>query len=141
MKPGRELDAKVAEKVMGWDHVHCYPGGNICFGRPDDDYRRDYPNNVAYAKRVLAYSTDIAVAFTVNKPSWLWEFQETPGTLTVTLYTSFTLRRKAIEMYPILPKDVVLIRREWLDDKAATYAWLRCLAALEAAGMEVEDAR
>ena len=85
-----------------------------------------------------AYSTDIAAAFTVDKPGWLWEFQESPETLTVELYTSPALRCKAIEMYPILPKKVILVRREWLEDKARTYAWLRCLAALEV--VKVKDA-
>ena len=139
MKPGRELNAKVAEKIMGWDNIHYQPGGNIPFGRPNDDYRRDFPE-AAYSRSILPYSTDVAVAFTVDKPGWLWEFQESPGTLTVELYTSPALRCKAIEMFPILPKKVILVRREWLEDKARTYAWLRCLAALEAIGVEVEDA-
>ncbi len=139
MKPSRELDMKVAEHVMGWDNIHYQPGGNVPFGRPDDDYRRDYPNNTAYSKRVLPYSTDIAAAWTVDKPGWLWEFQETSQVLTVTLYTSSEMMQRAIRDFPILPEDVVLIRREWLDDKAATYAWLRCLAALEAVGVEVSD--
>lgn len=88
-----------------------------------------------------AYSTDVAAAFTVDKSGWLWEFKEMPETLTVVLYTSFALRRQAMEMYPILPKKVILIRREWLEDKSRTYAWLRCLAALEAVRVDVETGR
>jgi hypothetical protein len=33
MKPGRELDALVAEKVMGWNHCH-REGDWGYFGRP-----------------------------------------------------------------------------------------------------------
>lgn len=127
MKPGRKLDAEVAE-IMGYECV--------C-----EEEAADCPIH-AYGDRdtLRPYSTDVAAAFTVDKPDWLWEFKEMPEMLTVILYTSHALRRKAIEMFPILPKKVILVRREWLEDKAQTYAWLRCLAALEAVGVEVGDA-
>lgn len=140
MEPSKELDALVAEHVLGWDRIHYKFGGNVAYGRPNDDYRRDFPNNRAYENRILAYSTDVAAAFTVDKPGWLWDFQETSQTLTVTLYTSSEMKQRAISGFPIFPKDAILVRREWLKDKAQTYAWLRCLAALEATGVEAKDA-
>lgn len=125
MKPGRELDAEVAKYIIGYECV-CEEEAADCPIHAYDDHDTLRP-----------YSTDLAAAFSVNKPGWLWEFEETPETLTVTLYPSPALRRRAIAMFPILPKDVVLVRREWLDDKAQTYAWLRCLAALEAVGVKL----
>ena len=112
MKPSRELDANVA--------IHITEELDWSAG--------DY-------SIIPCYSTDIAAAFAVGKPGWLWEFQETSQTLTVTLYTSSEMTQRAIRDFPILPEGVILIRREWLDDKAQTYAWLRCLAALEAVGI------
>lgn len=117
MEPGRELDALIFEKVMGW--VILLPGF------------RDTRD-----KAIPFYSTDLAAAFTVDKPGWLWEFTESVGTLTVILYTSLEMWRKAIGDYPIFPEDAILVRQIWLDDKAQTYAWLRCLAALKAVGVE-----
>lgn len=123
MKPSRELDSLVAKHVMGYECV--------C-----DEEPADCPIH-AYNDRdtLRAYSIDIAAAFAVDKPGWLWKFQETSQTLTVTLYTSPEMLQESIRDYPILPEGVVLIRREWLGDKAQTYAWLRCLAALEAVGI------
>ena len=108
MKPGKEPDSLVATHVMNWPPMH------------------------PLSKPIPLYSTDIAAAWTVDKPGWLWEFKEMPATLTVILYTSFELRCKAMEIYPRIPKEVILIWHEWLKDKVQTYAWLRCLAALEA---------
>ena len=125
MKSSRELDSWVAEHVIGYECV--------C-----DETLVDCPIHArGDCDTLRPYSTNIAAAFSIDKPGWLWEFQETPETLTATLYTSFALRRKAIEMYPVLPMDVIFIRRGWLGDKAQTYAWLRCLTALEAVGVEV----
>lgn len=128
MKPSRELDAKIAKYIIGYECV--------CDETPVDCPIHAYDDR----DTLRPYSTDIAAAFAVDEPGWLWEFQEASQALTVTLYTSFEMIREAIRDFPILPEDVILIRREWLDDKAATYAWLRCLAALEAVSVEVEDA-
>ena len=139
MKPGRELDALVAEHVMGWklsadgsewldaDEVYIEDAKYWRIGGNDD---------------ILPWSpsTDIAAAWQVDRPGWTWEFQETSHDLTATLYPSPEARSEALTSYPILPEGVVLVRREWLDDKAGTYAWVRCLAALRAMGVEVEDA-
>jgi len=139
MKPGRELDALVAKKIMGWKlsadasewldadgeymkaAEYWYIGGN-------DDILPWSP------------STDIAAAWQVDKPGWVWEFQETSHDLTATLYPSPQARIEAMASYPILPEGVTLVRREWGEDKASTYAWVRCLAALRAVGVEVKDA-
>jgi len=83
-------------------------------------------------------STDIAAAWQVDRPGWVWEFQETSHDLTATLYPSPEARSEAIASWPVLPKGVALVRREWGDDKASTYAWVRCLAALRAVGVEAE---
>lgn len=45
MDAGRELDALVAEKVMGWVNVACLNGGNTPTGEPDDDWNRDARND------------------------------------------------------------------------------------------------
>lgn len=61
MKPGRELDALVAEKVMGWkwDEASAWsPSGS--------KYARDYPNMNGDSWWWLPeYSTDIAAAMKV----------------------------------------------------------------------------
>jgi len=61
MKPGRELDALVAEKVMGWAPE--YPGGWL---HPP----RNHPNRKKYLDHdgcsvLQPYSTDIAAAWEV----------------------------------------------------------------------------
>ncbi len=72
MKPGRELDALVAEKVMGW----AWPEGRcpVCGWRfaesrehgcvPDDCSQRPRPNPIA-SEAWPHYSTDIAAAWQV----------------------------------------------------------------------------
>lgn len=57
LKPGRELDALVAEKVMGWEAPHPEDFGDI--GRSIIESRGDDP----YAP--ARYSTDIAAAWTI----------------------------------------------------------------------------
>lgn len=60
MKPGRELDALVAEKVMGWKDIRfgdeTSVSGSVGFGLPVSGHpRRAFP----------PYSTDIAAAWAV----------------------------------------------------------------------------
>jgi len=125
MKPGRELDALVAEYVIGYECV--------CDEEPVDCPIHAYNDHYTLSP----YSTDIAAAWRVDKPGWVWEFQETSHDLTATLYPSPQARIEAMANYPILPEGVALVRREWLDDKATTYACVRCLAALRAVGAEI----
>jgi len=122
MKPGRELDALVVEMVMDWDHQDIWDDEPLV---PPDVYL------IRLKETVPPYSTDIAAAWQVDRPSWVWEFQETSHDLTATLYPSPEARMEAVTSYPILPEGVTL---------ASTYAWVRCLAALLAVGMEVENA-
>jgi len=58
MKPGRELDALVAEKVMGWAYGHPCPGGMDCLHWVDEK------GNVCGYKPPQ-YSTDNATALVV----------------------------------------------------------------------------
>ena len=148
MKPGRELDALVAERIVGRcahilrktqtleldsqilsNYHQCQKCGEKFWGIAWHEGYCAFPS----------YSTDVAAAWQVDRPGWTWEFQETSHDLTATLYPSPQARSQAIASYPILPEGVTLVRREWGDDKASTYAWVRCLAALRAVGAEVKD--
>lgn len=62
----REIDALIAEHVMGWTDIGFFTGGNEPKGCPNDDYNEDYPNNKHW-EWVLNYSTDIAAAWEVVK--------------------------------------------------------------------------
>ena len=64
LEPGKELDALVAEVVMGWKNIRFLPGGNTPMGEPDDDYNRDYPNN-RHSTWILDYSTNLEIAWCV----------------------------------------------------------------------------
>lgn len=58
LKPGRELDALVAEKVMGWTYGHPCPEGMDCLHWVDEKGEvRDY--------KPPQYSTDISAAWEV----------------------------------------------------------------------------
>lgn len=59
---GRELDAAVAEHVMGWHYVRCGPR---CWGiPPEDNQMTNRYTDVPYAD-VPYYSTDISAAWQV----------------------------------------------------------------------------
>lgn len=141
MKPGRELDALMAEALGFKTKWFVYPDNSrilLCLvgktaSRNDGWVERDDWRSVP------PYSTEIAAAWRVDRPGWTWEFQETSHDLTATLYPSPEARMEAVTSYPVLPEGVALVRREWGEDKASTYAWVRCLAALRAVGVEVEN--
>lgn len=60
MKPGRELDALIAEKVMGLKNIRLANDGRsdyLCYGKPDSIFLE--------GKIVPAYSTDISAAWLV----------------------------------------------------------------------------
>ncbi|PZD95205.1 hypothetical protein DNH61_11640 [Paenibacillus sambharensis] len=59
MEPGRELDALVAEKVLGWKQCSVEGTAKIAYGKPSDF--RDHEPRV----RIGDYSTDIAAAWEV----------------------------------------------------------------------------
>jgi hypothetical protein len=76
---GRELDAEVAEKVMGW--VDCQPfvptgipGDRVCVGRPP--HVIDGKVNHCASARIPDYSTDIAAAWTVHQKACEWLFSK-----------------------------------------------------------------
>jgi hypothetical protein len=77
------------------------------------------------SRPVPDYSTDIAAAFAVDKPGWLWEFQELRESLVVML--SVSLMAQPETDYDTISRRTIWVEREWLNDKAQTYAWLRCL--------------
>lgn len=132
MKPGRELDAKVAEKIMGWDNIHYQPGGNIPFGRPNDDYRRDFPNNTAYFKRVLSYSIDIAAAWEVveemAREGWRLELE-------AKLLHQKEIRAYAVTFDRLVGDDIERVG-VW---EVKTVPLAICLAALKVFDVEVKD--
>jgi hypothetical protein len=139
MKPGRELDALVAE-ALGWKRTDERPPDYHNWTNYPDVWYRTPNGTIENVTNIPPYSTDIAAAWQMDRPGWTWEFQETSHDLTATLYPSPEARSEALASYPILPEGVTLVRREWGDDKAGTYAWVRCLAALRAVGVEVGDA-
>ena len=69
MEPGREMDALIAEKVMGWDTVHFvkFADGTIPFGAsPDMQKEADDGGFICSTnKEVPEFSTDIAAAWLV----------------------------------------------------------------------------
>lgn len=81
MNPGRDLDALIAEKVLGWQEVNKnhqwnYRTGRHCYGWPDDYYGAlpGQPTDVFNAdwRLVPKFSTDIADAWKVVKQLRLW---------------------------------------------------------------------
>lgn len=79
LKPGRELDALVAEKVMGLD-LECIPeecpycGGYVCQNR-DKGW---CGNCCVYLQEPKPYSTDISAAFEALGVLPTWTIEKTP---------------------------------------------------------------
>lgn len=75
MEAGREMDALVAEKVMGWRDIRCHQGGNLPFGVPDDDFNRDVDEHKKHGncgfpmeyhrEPIPMFSNDISAAWEV----------------------------------------------------------------------------
>ena len=59
-----DLDRFIAEKVMGWTDIGCFPSGNVLYGCPPDDYNLDFPTN-KHKMHVPKYSHNISSAFEV----------------------------------------------------------------------------
>jgi hypothetical protein len=59
---GREMDALIAEKVMGWTDIHWNYGPPI--GKPDDDWNRDFINK-KHEACVPNYSSEMNAAMEV----------------------------------------------------------------------------
>jgi len=75
MKAGREMDALIAEKVMGWKDIRCDQGGNLPYGVPDDDFNSDVDEHKKHGncgfpmeyhrEPIPMYSHDISAAWEV----------------------------------------------------------------------------
>lgn len=125
MKPGRELDALVAEKVMGW--APNYPGG---WPHPPKDEPNRKRHMAADGTTVIpAYSTDIAAA---------WEVVEKVGPL-------FGQRSFHLRWAPVMKDDDTPWLASWFDinvdhdtgaahGRGGTAPHAICLAALKAVG-------
>ena len=132
MNAGRELDALVAEKVMGWREVRCNVGGNIPYGEPDDDWNRDARADPAHGftgiprvhrEEVPDYSTSIAEAWLV--------VEKLSGQFAVNLSCTSQPVRWLCEFS----------RSEnvWFNAHGRTPAEAICLAALKAIGYHDES--
>jgi hypothetical protein len=116
MKAGRELDALVAEKVMGLEPCQCHTGtGDL-----------DEICGLCFTDTLKHYSTDIAAAWQVVKKlyddGWEWELRE-----------------------EILSSEAIAIKSKARYGKTEAGRWLSstmphaiCVAALNAVGHEVE---
>lgn len=112
----RERRALVAERVMGWTDVKVtdHPVVGVV------GYIR------GHQEEVPLYSTDPARFFEIDKPGWLWTFDE---------YERYLQAEVAREDGYFTDISV-----HWSDypDKAAAYLTARCVLALRACGVEVE---
>ena len=120
MEAGREMDAVVAAKVMGWHKTDRHFGqfGELWWNVPD--------GVLSWAKTSFGSfqpSTDIIAAWQVDRPTWEWTFSEQKDCLGIILS---------------LPKRYFLVGVLWaeVDNKALAYALGRCRAALKAVGVE-----
>ena len=129
MKAGKEMDVIVHTEVFGEPR-------NVPAMR-DPEYL--YKSSEAGWVKIEAppYSTDISVAWQVDKPDWYWVFTEMPNKLQITLYPSREAwDKRPFEMYPY-PKETIHVDVNWNDHKtkAEVYALGRCRAALKAVQM------
>jgi hypothetical protein len=125
MQAGRELDALVAEKVMGWREVRLRPSNSS--RRSGPDYKGYKPDVVARRREtpchVPAYSTDIAAAWEVV------EAMERRGCLVVTRTRGAISGKPRVEITGTHPVG----RNEWLvHEDADTVPLAICRAALAA---------
>jgi hypothetical protein len=125
MEAGREMDALVAERVMGFK-VQIVERKRDTFGTYKVKHYRVGNGFLA------EYSTDIAAAWQVDKSDWYWVFSEMPNKLQITLYPSREAwDKRPFEMHPY-PKESVHVDVRWDEckTKAEAYALGRCRAAL-----------
>lgn len=122
MKSGRELDALVAEKVMGWKPN--YPGGWLHPPRDTSDRKRYLDNDGCTV--IPSYSTDIAAALEV-----LNKLREMPTSSAKDMSAGIS-----VEAVDSGGWWVGWRWHEWTDDGARgeTIPEAICLAALKAVG-------
>jgi hypothetical protein len=122
MKPGRELDALIAEKVMGWGPIEIDRNGNPVGINPD------YPSKFK-CHIVPNYSTDIAAAWTVVEKLKLCVWPTTDGRY-LCLLDQFSLEYG--DEYWFGGSNVLEnIERDWIAAVAQTAPHAICLAALK----------
>lgn len=131
MPAGREMDALVAEKVMGYDGQHQWiknedgeidifayevgscngPKCSICgYGYCHHCYRES-PSKTCYDN--MPYSTDIAAA---------WEVEE-------------AIKEKGLELEAAYCVEIRLLTTNWMFDMIHATPKQRCIAALKAMGV------
>lgn len=125
MKPGRELDALIAEKVMGWTFNHCFEQCsnkafqrcNYCLETTTEMDPLD-PKCLGYKP----YSTDISAAWeVVEKFKWIRLMHGHSGywSVLIRIYSGSSLLEK---------KEVIISE----IDRCKTFPHAICLAALKA---------
>ena len=128
VKAGRDLDALVAEKVMGFTVAHCLP----VFSTQDEWYERVPITKDGGLERALSYySTDIAAAWEVVGKLHGKISLQGPGTTDMgegyATYGTWTAQFQ--------PKG----EQTEVTEKADTAPLAICLAALKAVGVEVPE--
>lgn len=125
MEAGREMDILVIEKVLEWQLVpdSNYHGcGGAMFAVTESSERRfmwHLEADVYSGEKRWSPSTNIAAAWQVDRPTWVWRFYEAKYGLEVTL--DFSGRTVFAD---VLWSEV--------GNKALAYALGRCRAALKA---------
>ena len=133
MPAGPEMDAWVAEQVMGW---HLDDTGMLwCNAEGTFLQRKSYSDFLDPALQHGAWvpSRDIAAAWQVDKKGWIWQFREQPWGLQATLYPSLEIWGKQQEMYPLIPAEVLDTEILWpyiKGNRIAAYCLARCRLAL-----------
>jgi len=131
MKPGRELDALVAEKAMGWK-LQCYESGVYATepGQYDDASKNDgwlwEGDEVSREAYEFNPSTDISAA---------WEVVEKLN------FLSFTVSREnccGVRCDVVCYNDVDMKDKVIVAGEALTAPHAICLAALKAVGVKIE---
>lgn len=132
MKPGRELDILIAQKVMKWKTKTGIP----LFVSTVDQYREERSEKVcitAQYNTIPRYSTDIEAAFTLVEKINRWRF-------TLRYETDFGGGGKPPYNYVTAIFDPVSTNEiPDLFVKSETAAHAICLSALKAVGYEFED--
>lgn len=115
MKPGRELDALVAEKVMGWRLLNLRTEG----------YSPGQDSRVHNSKPIPPYSTSISAAWEIVKHLMEKGFE-------IALWGPVD---RGFKKNPNWVSEVTnMVTRAWWQSEADTATHAICLAALKAVG-------
>jgi hypothetical protein len=131
MKPGRELDTLVAEKVMGWIPKKRWPDLLVWENIEGEDRAADEATERYSVYEGFRPSTDISDA---------WEVVEKLGIIPNSFYIGYKTDKNGKKIYrAFFQKEnpiTTLIHTYEADAETAPLAI--CLAALEAVGVKVE---